>query len=246
MIRIFDIILLIVVYLIVLVIIAIAEFLRKRFKLGTTFTRRMIHLFAGDTILLLPFFSHWIYPFLIPVGLALLVGLAFAKAKESFLTKTMVEETDVILHAYGPVYYIVAIGVMVPLFWGLNGTLRYITMAATMIMAWGDGLSSYIPRILRSRGYRLHEIISKRTIEGSCSMFIGAFAGAIIALLIASHFGATPMTFSATQILLLALVSSIIATIAELLSVGPLRHFDNFTVPFSSAVCLYLLGRLLL
>ena len=129
----FDIELVVLVYVIVFLIIGISEYCRRRLNLGPLTTRHAIHLFAGMALFFLPFFSEWYYPFLIPLGIGAVTVTAFMFKKRSFITTSMVDEKKYSrAHAFGPVYYIVSIGVLVALAWNF----RHIVIASIMIMAW--------------------------------------------------------------------------------------------------------------
>ncbi|RLE80373.1 MAG: hypothetical protein DRJ52_06550 [Thermoprotei archaeon] len=242
-ISVYDILLVVAVYIYVMVLIYVSELLRRTKGLSAAFTRRMIHLFAGDAILLLPLFSHWIYPFMIPLGLAILVSLVFTFKKSSFITTSMIEEGDVVLHAYGPVYYILSILIMVPLFWGKGGELSFIAATAAMVMAWGDGTASLIPKKLK----KVHKYpFSDKSFEGSLSMFVFSFLGSLLALVLCNLWGGVPRPLMIHEVFLLALISAVTGTVVEAITLGPLRHFDNFTVPFAVAAVLYIVSYTLL
>lgn len=228
----FDLGLVVVVYVYVILVIAVSELLRKRRNLDAYTTRRAIHLLAGDSILLLPFFSNVIYPLLLPVGMGLMTGLSFALRKQSFLTQSMVDEKRYSrLHAYVPVFYIISIGILLITLW----SQKPIVMAAIMVMAWGDGAAS---AITPSLGKRHLYPFSDKSLEGSTMMFIFAFLGALLSYSIAASTG----IFAAglNSILLLCTLGAFVGTVAEGLTLGPIRAFDNFTVPFACAAVLYL------
>jgi hypothetical protein len=102
MISIVDVALIVVVYAIVLLVIGISEYARKRFNLRATTTRHAIHLLAGDNMLLLPFFSALYYPLLIPFGLALLTIYSFLHRRTGIMSRTMIDDEYDRLHKYGP------------------------------------------------------------------------------------------------------------------------------------------------
>ena len=235
---IFDLGLVAAVYALVILIIGISEFLRKRLNLGAYTTRRAIHLLAGDIILLIPFFSSVIYPLLIPIGLGLMTALSFATRKGSFITQTMVDEKRYSrLHAYGPVFYIISIGVLLLSLW----SQKPIVMAATMVMAWGDGAASAITPSLKKRHVYP---ISDKSLEGSTMMFVFAFLGALLSYMVAMWTGIIPTNLS--SIILLSVIGAFVGTVAEALTLGPIRAFDNFTVPFTCSAALYLATPMLL
>jgi len=234
----FDLGLVVAVYVLVILIIGISELLRKRLNLGAYTTRRAIHLLAGDIILLIPFFSSVIYPLLIPIGLGLMITLSFALRKGSFMTQTMVDEKRYSkLHAYGPVFYIISIGILLLALW----SQKPVVMAATMVMAWGDGAASAItPSLKRRHVYP----ISDKSLEGSSMMFVFAFLGALVSYLVAMWTGIIPANLS--SIIMLSVIGAFVGTVAEALTLGPIRAFDNFTVPFTCAAALYLVTPMLL
>ena len=234
----FDLGLVVVVYVFVILVIAVSELLRRQLNLGAYTTRRAIHLLAGDAILSIPFFSNVIYPLLLPIGMGLMTGLSFATRKQSFLTQTMVDETRYSrLHAYGPVFYIISIGVLLLALW----SQKPIVMAATMIMAWGDGAASAITPSLKKR--HLYPF-SDKSLEGSTMMFIFAFLGALFSYFVATSAGIVSASLS--SVVFLCVLGALIGTVAEALTLGPIRAFDNFTVPFASATALYLATPLML
>ncbi len=234
----FDLALVVAVYVLVILIIGISELLRKKLSLGAYTTRRAIHLLSGDIILLIPFFSSVVYPLLIPIGLGLMITLSFALRKGSFMTQTMIDEKRYSkLHAYGPVFYIISVGILLLLLW----SQKPIVMASTMVMAWGDGAASAItPSLKRRHVYP----ISDKSLEGSSMMFVFAFMGALLSYLVAMWTGITSTSLS--SIILLSMIGAFAGTVAEALTLGPIRAFDNFTVPFTCAAALYLLTPVLL
>jgi len=226
------------VFVLVILFIGVVEFLRKKLNLGAYTTRRAIHLFAGNSILFVPFFSSVVYPLLLPIGMGIVTGLSFALSKGSFLTQSMVDEKRYSrLHAYGPVFYIISIGVLLLCLWDQ----RPIIMAATMVMAWGDGAASAITPSLKKR--HLYPF-SNKSLEGSTMMFIFALLGALVAYSLALYTGI--MSASAVAVLLFSLLGALVGTVAEALTVGPIRAFDNFTVPFACAIALLYATPLLL
>lgn len=222
----------ILVYLIVLMIIGIARYTRNKYRLSPIISRHIIHLFCGNTMLLLPFFTAWIYPFLIPLGMGMLVGIGLASKKGGGIRALMVDNSQYSrLHAFGPLYYIVSIGMLVPFTW----EKMVVGMAAVMIMAWGDGSASLIASKIKGR----HKYPwSDKSIEGSFLVLIFGFLGAFLAWMVATLTGVSSL--SMTMVLTVSFLGAIIGAIVEGASIGPLKPFDNFTVPLLSALVMYL------
>jgi phytol kinase len=234
----FDLGLAALVFVFVFLMIGAVELLRKKLNLGAYTTRRAIHLFAGVSILFVPFFSSVIYPLLLPIGMGVITALSFALRKQSFLTQSMIDEKRYSrLHAYGPVFYIMSIGLLLIAFW----SQRPIIMAATMVMAWGDGAASSITPSLKKR--HLYPF-SDKSFEGSALMFVFAFLGALVSYSLSLCTGI--ILASTTSILMLCALGAFVGTVAEALTVGPIRAFDNFTVPFACAIALFLATPLIL
>jgi len=232
----FDIGLVVLVYIIVFLIIAVSEYCRRRLNLGPLTTRHTIHLLAGMTLFFLPFFSDWYYPFLIPVGIGAVTAIALMFKKQSFITASMVDEKEYSrAHAFGPVYYIISIGVLVALAW----SFRHIVMASIMIMAWGDGGAATFAPLLRRR-HRYPN--SDKTVEGSIIMFILSYLGALLAYTFSIQSGI--LSVDMLTVAYACLVGALVGTIVEAVTVGPIKPFDNFTVPFSSAIAMYLFSLL--
>jgi phytol kinase len=222
----------ILVYLIVLIIIGLARYARNKYNLSPIMSRHIIHLFCGDAMLLLPFFTVWYYPFLIPFGMAILIGMGLASKKEGSIRALMVDDSQYSkLHAFGPFYYIVSIGILVSFTW----EKMVVGMAAVMIMAWGDGSASLIaPKIKGRHKYPW----SDKSIEGSFLVLVFGFLGAFLALTVADIAGISSLPI--TRMLTVSFLGALIGTIAEGSSIGPLKPFDNFTVPLLSASAMYL------
>jgi len=214
--------------------IMLAEKIREKKNLSPYFTRRIIHLFAGDSIVVLPLFKHPIYPIIVTVILALMVFIGLSRPNNP-LSKTMVVTEYDKLHVYGPLYYILSIMLLVLFLYNRPD----IVVASTMIMAWGDGFASLIPakigkpHMIFNRGIKW-----RKSIEGSLSMFIFGFIGALIGLILMSVISGYPLNI--IDYIPKLLIACIGATLVELFSVGVLASFDNFTVPFASAVILLL------
>jgi len=133
-------------------------------------------------------------------------------------------------HAFGPAYYIISIGVLVALAWDF----RHIAMASIMIMAWGDGGAATFAPLLRRR-HRYPN--SDKTVEGSIIMFILSYLGALLAYTVSIRSGILSIDMS--TVALTCLIGALVGAIVEAVTVGPIKHFDNFTVPFSSAIAMY-------
>jgi len=217
------------VYVYVFALISVGEALRRR-GWDPRVTRRLIHLFAGDAILILPLFSSWYWPALIPIGLGALMTIAFMK-RVGFLASPMVESEDEVLHVYGPVYYIISILILVAVLFDDPLTV----VASVFVMAWGDGAAAILaPKLKRRHMYPW----SDKSIEGSSIVFAFSLAAMVFTqAVMKAAYGV-----SASSPVVFTLAGAATAAVAEAMAAGPLRHFDNFTVPLITALILHLVG----
>lgn len=235
----FSIILVITVILYVVLLIMISEYIRSRKGLSSYFTRRIIHLLAGDSIVVLPLFKHVVYPVVITIILALMVFIGLSRPGNPFSKTMVVTEYDK-LHVYGPLYYILAIMILVILFYNHPE----IVIASTMIMAWGDGFASLVPKYISNPHMIFNSGVRyRKSIEGTLSMIIMGFLGAIVGLFLSTIL--TGYGFNIVGLIPIVLIASIVSGIVEMLSVGPLASFDNLTVPMASTVTILLLEHML-
>lgn len=205
-------------------VLGIAQWLRSRFSADTT--RRIVHILAADIIVVLPLFASLRWVLMIPAILAVVVVVGLALGLP--IRRSLVTEGDNPLHAYGPVYYIISIAIMIAVF----GTKSHIPIAATFVMAWGDGFAALIGRNL---GY--HRLFNGKSLEGFLAFFAFSFLGVVVSLTFWSHFSGLSL-----PVLGLALVGALTGSLIEIASIGKLAPFDNFTVPLGVALVLFLLG----
>jgi dolichol kinase len=217
------------VYAYVIVIIKVGEMLKAR-GFHPSVTRKLIHLFAGDSIVAIGWFSSAYWPALIPGGLLLLLFLLLFSKRDHPMIQSMFFSEKGGWHNYGPLYYITSILLLLFPFWNRKD----IIVASTYVMAWGDGLAPLlVSRIRRRHTYPW----SDRSLEGSLILFFFGFLGAVLGLFILSL--SPNLSIGPADIIIEASIASLIGTIIEALTMGPLEAFDNFTVPILTAVTLY-------
>jgi len=223
------------------IILTIADVGRRKMNLGSDFTRKIVHLFAGAAIWTVPFFPHpWIATF---VGLAFVIMLALANTERFGRFFAAMARPEDLEHGSvrGPFWYAVSITVLTAIFTFMGYDRYYfIAGAAIMIMMLGDGMSA--PIGMKYGANHTREIFgSKRSLEGCLALFIFGFIGAVIAFWWFGVFSLTVFTPGAGYInmLLLALMGAFIGTIVELVSP---KGTDNVTLPIISCVGMFLVA----
>ena len=237
-----DFVVMICAYIFVVLIISFGELLRKKMSLDVTFTRKLIHLFAGFAAYTVPFYDHpWVA---IIVAVTFVVLLFFAspkspvKALSSWFEVMADRESDVERgHIYGPIYYSISISILVAIFTLDILPLQYIYTAAMGLTAmyWGDGLGAPIGK---KYGKHKYKILGTRSIEGSFAVLLGSIVGTLFA---GWFFGmwAYPVIPDLGTLFYLAIIASVVATLIE--AVSP-AEYDNFTIPFVVTFVMYLVG----
>ncbi len=239
-----DFVMLGIAFLYVILVLGIAEIVRKALKKSSELTRKMIHIFAGFVVYTVLFFDNPWVANIVGVTFVILLYLAgpsspVAVLREMFSTMEREEEGQKL---WGPFFYGISILTLTLIFTLTVPELYWIATAPLTIMYLGDGLA---PIIGRRYGKRVYTVFggSKRSIIGSLTLFGAGFGGAVLAMwfngvlaIEINGLSAVPLTWD--TIILLALIAAGIATVIEFFS--PLGT-DNLTVPLITCPLIYLI-----
>ena len=225
------------------IILTIADIARKKLNFGSEMTRRIVHLFAGFAIWTVPYFPHpWVATL---VGLTFVIMLALANTDRfSGFFAAMARPEDLENNSVrGPFWYAVSITILTGVF-TFTGfyELYFIAGAAIHIMMFGDGMSAPIGMKYGQNSTR--EIFgSRRSIPGTLSVFIFGFLGVLLAFWWFGIFSLMNPVFVTGgnilwfEMIILALVGAITATLVELVSP---KGTDNITLPLITCLVLFL------
>ena len=222
-------------------ILTIADVARRKLKLGSDFTRKIVHLFAGAAIWTVPYYPHpWMATF-VALTFVIMLGLANTERFGRFFAAMARPEDVEHGSVRGPFWYAVSITVLTAVF-TFTGYDEYYFIAggAIMIMMLGDGMSAPIGMKYGANHCRVI-FGSKRSPHGCLSLFIFGFIGAMIAFWWFGVFSAAIFT-SATgylDMITLALIGAFTATMVELVSP---KGTDNITLPMISCVVMFLVA----
>ncbi|MFW9964710.1 MAG: diacylglycerol/polyprenol kinase family protein [Candidatus Sifarchaeia archaeon] len=237
----------VIVYLIALfyavIILTIADIARKRRNLGTEVTRRIVHLFAGAAIWTVPYYPHPWVATLVALTFVIMLGLANTDRFSGFFAAMARPEDLEHNSVRGPFWYAVSITVLTGIF-TFSGyhALYFIPAAAIHIMMFGDGMSAPIGI---KYGKNSTKIIfgSNRSVPGTLAVFVFGFLGALLAFWWFGIFSLTDPVFLVGnnilwyEMVLLALIGAITATIVELVSP---KGTDNITLPLITCLVIFL------
>ena len=225
------------------IILTIADVGRRKMNLGSDFTRKIVHLFAGGAIWALPYFPHpWIATF-VALLFVIMLGLANTERFGRFFAAMARPEDLEHGSVRGPFWYAVSITVLTAIFtFSGNAGIYFIAGGAIMIMMFGDGMSAPIGM---KYGANHTKVIfgSKRSIQGSLALFVFGFLGALIAFWWFGIFSAAVPIFTPgpgyVNMVLLAFIGAVTATIVELISP---KGTDNITLPMISCIVMFLVA----
>ncbi len=210
----------------ILILVALAELLRRWRQWPAEFTRKLVHILVGVMLFFLPVLLQTSLPML-------LLGGFFTVANFAALQKGWLKGMHGARFSYGTVFYPLSFLVLVLLCWPDQVV---VLITAMLVLALGDAAAAIVGEGLpRRHTYRL--IREQKSLEGSLAMFL--VSAAVIFLIL--HFYPPLGKFaplSTGTALWFGLVSAAIATAAEALSH---RGSDNLTVPLFTALFLYFL-----
>jgi len=203
------------------ILILISETLRRYYQTNSEITRKIVHIGAGQVILL----AWWLN---IPSHLIILASFgASLVAITSYVFPILPSVNGVGRHSLGTLFYALSIGILTFLFW--DQSLPQFTAIGILIMTWGDASAALIGRRWGKNKY--HFLGSKKSWEGTLTMFLVS-AIVVLSILVFVY----PWHSS---LIILALLTAIIAAVLEIFS---MVGIDNLTVPvFSAVFCHYLL-----
>lgn len=196
--------------------VAVMNFCVTRFNLPQDISRKLTHIGAGSLIGFLALYNdlHWskyLNVTIFVVWIILLIQKGLFASDDDEAVKTMTRNGDKSELLKGPLYFVIVATIC--------GTLFYKTFPGIMAIAtlgWGDGIA---PIVGSRYGKLKYEVLSSKSVEGSLSMLIAAFAASVFFVWLI-----IPNELNIVRILLL----SAIATVVEACSP---KEIDNLLIP---------------
>ena len=210
----------------ILILIAISEFIRRRLQWSPEFTRKLVHILVGVMMFFIPILLQTSSPMVLIATFFIITNL-FA------LKKGVLKGMHGARESYGTAFYPLSFLILVLLCWPQHVV---IIIAAMMVLALGDAAAAIVGEALR----KPHEYIlikDQKSYEGSATMFLTSGL-AVFQILYFYPFESGSGVQSALIAFWFAIITAIIATAAEALS-G--KGSDNLTVPLFTALILYYL-----
>lgn len=205
-------------------IVVLAETLHRRIPTNSELARKVVHLGAGNVILL----AWWLQiPAWIGISASIIASII---ALASYYIPFLPGINSVGRKSLGTFFYAVSIGVLVAWFWQ-ESQFQYAALGI-LVMTWGDGLAGLIGQRFGQHPYEVWGM--KKSWEGSLTMLITSYI--VSSLIIFSVQGNVWQTW------VLPLAIAFVATALEAFSK---LGIDNLTVPLGSAAVAFFLNQIL-
>ena len=206
------------------VIVLLAERLNRLNNTDVELTRKVVHIGAGNVILI----AWWLnVPAWVGIGASVLASLI---ALISYFIPILPSINSVGRQSLGTFFYAVSVGILVAWFWSLNQP-QYAAIGI-LTMAWGDGMAAIIGQRFGKHPYQILE--SQKSWEGSLTMTLVSFL--VTSLILLGVQGNIWQTW---------IISLIVAIFATALEAFSKLGIDNLTVPLGSATLSFFLSQLL-
>lgn len=202
-----------------------AEMLHRRIAASSELPRKVVHIGAGNVILL----AWWLQiPAWVGISASIIASIV---ALLSYYIPFLPGINSVGRKSLGTFFYAVSIGILIAWFWPLQ-QFHYAAIGI-LVMTWGDGLAGLMGQRFGKHPYEVWGM--KKSWEGSVTMALVSYAVSFLILLAVQ--GNVWQTW---------LVSVAIALVATALEAFSKLGIDNLTVPLGSAALCFFLDRVLL
>jgi len=237
-----DLLIVLITYTYIFLTIFIPVQLKKRNKVSKFTARKMVHSFAGLSVLSTPFYIWPYFAVIIGVSLTVLVLLSSKESKvkkfKELYDSIGEEAEEKVGYLQGPFHYCVSIVLLITIFVIFAPHQLYFPLAGLLIMIFSDTLASVV-----GKRWGKHHIkfpwTSRRSVEGSLALFVSAFLLGLGSFYFFGMFNpVTQQVLTWENIFVYSLITAVVATIIELISPST---YDDLTVPIFSTLVIYLL-----
>ncbi|PSO79558.1 MAG: phosphatidate cytidylyltransferase [Cyanobacteria bacterium QH_9_48_43] len=205
------------------ILVLVAEGITRLFSDDKELTRKVVHLGAGNVILL----AWWLeVPAWVGIAASIIASLV---ALISYFLPILPSINSVGRQSLGTFFYAVSIGILVAWFWWLNQP-QYAAMGI-LAMCWGDGMAAIIGQRFGKHHYQILGIT--KSWEGSLTMAVASYLTSSLVLL--------GVQGNVWQTWLIPLAVAGFATGLEAVS---RLGVDNLTVPLGSAALGFFLNQI--
>ncbi len=240
----YDLVLVGIAYAYVLITILIPVYLKKKDIISKFHARKIVHLFTGLVVLIVPFFILPLHAVFIALSLTVIIYFSSkdssVKQLKEFYDSIGEEAEETVGRLQGPFYYSISITFLIAIFVLLAPDRLYFTLCGILIMIISDTLASFIGKKYGKININIAYTGTKRTLEGSLTFFLSAFLLCFSAFYFFGLFNPVnqqALTFN--LVFTYTLVTALAGTLVELLSPSTL---DDLTVPIATTMVIYMLS----
>ncbi len=210
----------------ILMILSISSFLSKRRNADVEFSRKFVHIFVGNWILFVPFFSELWAVLLIPFAFIIINALSF-----KYRWISSIERED---DSLGTVYYAIALFVLSGLGFALDRMI--LPLVGVLTMAYADGLAALVGKTWgKSKPFAF---APEKTLLGTLVVMGVSF---VIALGVMQCFNRAEGRYDTVWPMLL--IASCNALLAALIELTGKKGTDNLSLPIGTGsfvmLCFY-------
>lgn len=207
-----------------IVLILLAELVRKLMKAHPGVTRKFVHIVTGLFIAITPFIFETNHPILA-------IAFIFIPVNYYAIKHGMLKSIHTTIKpSYGTVYYPIAFLMLTYFLWA---HYKLVLVISFLILGLADALAAIVGERLK-KPLKFNFGSETKSLQGSLTMFVASFT---IVLLCLYYFGyIDSVSFSFKDCLWIANITAVIAAVCESVSH---RGSDNLTVPLGAAFTLH-------
>ncbi len=221
----------------VLAVVSITVILQRHGIVSKLACRRIIHSFAGLSVLIVPFLANkWpaaVLAMVMTVAVFLSNRDAFLRPLKGLYDSIAEESEERSGRLDGPIGYSISLLVLASMFALLDTGRDYVLVMSALIMIISDPLAAYAGRRFGGKIIPIQWTGSNRTLVGTSVFFLSAMVISAASILI---FHAGPGIPSTRFTACISCASALVATIVELITPG---KYDDLTVPLCTATVVY-------
>ncbi len=195
----------------------LSEFINRKSKLGLEISRKIFHLTAGTTCLVMILVFEENLPIII-IGSLFAITLPVSILLNLFSIQSKAR-------GWGTVTFAIAFVILALLFWDRKD----IFISAMAVLTYGDAFAAIVGKLWGKRKYKIAD--GYKTMEGSVTFFLISFVSIAATLFLFN-------SAEIAQVLWIAAMGALFATLVEATSTS---NFDNATIPIGTATVLHLL-----
>ncbi len=240
----YDLILIGIAYGYILITIILPVFLKKKGYISKFHARKIVHLFAGLVVLIVPFFILPLHAVFIALSLTVVTYFSSRDSSVKHLQELYdsigEEAEESIGRLQGPFYYSISITFLIAVFVVLAPDRLYFPICGILIMIISDTFASVIGKKYGRIKININYTGTQRTLEGSLAFFVSAFLLCFSAFYFFGLFNpVNQKLLTLNLVFIYTMVTALAGTLVELFSPSTL---DDLTVPIAATMVIYVLS----